>query len=190
LPRLESASSPKPPRPRAAGRRHSPLRGRRLTRWEAAVERAAASRAGAWLFVHAFHRIDERLLPLSRGRLSVAVGAPVGILEVTGARSGRTRRVPLLYLADGDRVVVIASNGAAPRHPAWLHNVRSHPGVHFAGGDGVRRAYRARVAGGAERERLWLLACDLYAGYAAYQRRAPERAFPVVVLEPRPLSRP
>src|SRR6185436_9806599 len=90
--------------------RYSPMRDRRLTAREAATERFAASRVGAWLFLHVFHRIDARLLPLTRGRLSVAVGAPVGMLETVGARTGALRRTPLLYAADGDRLVLIASN--------------------------------------------------------------------------------
>jgi deazaflavin-dependent oxidoreductase (nitroreductase family) len=164
--------------------RYSRLLDRRLSVREAATERLASSRAGAWLFVHAFHHIDKRLLPSTRGRLSVAVGAPVGMLESTGARSGQKRHTPLLYAADGDRLVLVASNGGAARHPAWFHNVRAHPDVHFLTRDGAQRAYRASVAGGAERARLWELAADLYAGYPAYQARIPAREIPVVVLEP------
>src|SRR5919202_937272 len=97
--------------------RYSPMRGRRLTPYEQAVERFVGTRAGAWLFLHACNPVDRRLLPLTRGRLSVAVGAPVGLLETVGARTGRPRRTPLLYLADGERVVLVASNGGSPRHP-------------------------------------------------------------------------
>ena len=164
--------------------RYSNVRNRRLHRGEEAVERCASSRVGAWLFLHVFHRIDTRLLALSRGRLSVAVGAPVGMLDAAGARSGRMRRTPLLYSADGDRVVLIASNGGAQRHPGWYHNVRANPDVAFLTRDGVRRACRASVAHGPERERLWLLATDVYNGYTAYQLRARPREIPVVVLEP------
>ena len=160
------------------------MRDRRLTAREAATERFAASRVGAWLFLHVFHRIDARLLPLTRGRLSVAVGAPVGMLETVGARTGALRRTPLLYAADGDRLVLIASNCGGPRHPGWYHNVLARPDVHFVARDGVRRAYRAGVAVGAERARLWRLAADVYDGYTTYQRRTPARRIPVVVLAP------
>ena len=81
-------------------------------------------------------------------------------------------------------MVLIASNGGAQRHPGWYHNVRANPDVHFLTRDGVRRACRASVAHGPERERLWLLATDVYNGYTAYQLRARPREIPVVVLEP------
>jgi hypothetical protein len=64
--------------------RYSPGRGRRVTPYEQAVERLAASRAGAWAFLHVFSRIDRRLVPLTHGGLSVAIGAPVGLLETRG----------------------------------------------------------------------------------------------------------
>jgi len=92
--------------------------------------------------------------------------------------------VALLYAADGDRLVLIASNGGAPRHPGWYHNVLARPEVHFVARDGVRRAYRAGVADGAERARRWLLAADVYDGYTTYQRRTPARRILVVVLAP------
>jgi deazaflavin-dependent oxidoreductase (nitroreductase family) len=166
--------------------RHSPLRSRRLTRYEQSVERFAASRAGAWLFVHAFNPVDRRLLPVTRGRLSLAVGAPVGLLHTVGARTGRPRRTPVVYLREGERVILVASNGGSARHPAWHHNARAHPDVRFLSRESGTRAYRARVATGDERVRLWSRMTDLYAGYAAYQQRAGARELPLVVLEPLP----
>lgn len=146
------------------------------------MERFAASRLGAWLFLHAFNPADRVLLPLTRGRLTVAVGAPVGVLETTGARSGRRRRTPLLYFADGATLVIVASNGGNPRNPSWLHNLRAHPDVRFLSREHGWQTYRARVVSGDERARLWPLANDLYAGYAAYQARAAQRDLPVVAL--------
>jgi deazaflavin-dependent oxidoreductase (nitroreductase family) len=162
--------------------RYSPMRGRRLTPYEQAVERFVATRAGGWLFVHACNRVDQRLLPLTRGRLSLAVGAPVGLLETIGARTGRPRHTPLLYLADGERVVLVASNVGRPQDPAWLHNVKAHPDVRFLTRDGRRRTLRAHIARDAERAELWARLLDLYAGYAVYQRRAGARELAIVVL--------
>ncbi|HEY7077250.1 MAG TPA: nitroreductase/quinone reductase family protein [Solirubrobacteraceae bacterium] len=164
--------------------RDSALRGRRLTAYEQAVERVARSRLGAWAFVHAFNPVDRRLLALTRGRVSLAVGAPVALLETVGARTGRRRRTPLLYLLDGDDVVVVASNGGSGRHPAWLHNLRACESVRLLTPERGWRACRGRVATGAERARLWALIADLFAGYAGYQARARPREIPVVVLEP------
>ena len=156
-------------------RRYSNSRGRRLTAYEQAVERVAASQAGGWLFVHVFSRVDRRLLSLTRGRVSLAIGAPVGVLETTGARSGRRRRTPVLYLLDDATVVVVASNVGGARHPAWLHNLRARADVRFLTRERGWRAYKARVATGAERARRWELATDLYAGYRAYEGRTTRR---------------
>ena len=163
-------------------RRYSRGRGRRLTAYEQAVERLAASRAGAWAFLHVFNGIDRRLLPLTRGRLSLALGAPVGLLETHGARTGRLRRVPLLYVLDDERVILVASNGGSRSDPAWLHNVRACGAVRFLSRERGWLGYRAHVAAGAERARCWELAIDLYAGYGTYQSRAGGREIPVVVL--------
>jgi deazaflavin-dependent oxidoreductase (nitroreductase family) len=165
--------------------RYSQAQGRRLTAYEQIVERVAASPVGAWMFLHVCNPVDQRLLPLTRGRVSVAVGAPVGVLESRGARTNRRRRTPLLYVLDDDAPVLVASNGGSTRDPAWLHNLRRDPDVRFLSREHGWRAYRARLLTGAERARGWELATDLYAGYSAYQSRAAGREIPVVLLEPR-----
>src|SRR3954447_26258789 len=132
-------------------RRYSDLRGRRLTTYEATVERFVTTRPGAWAFVHLASPVDRRLVALTRARLSLAPKAPVGMLETTGARSGRPRRTALLYLADGPAVLLLASNGGQARHPAWLHNLRGEPAVRFLSREHGWRAYRARTAEPAER---------------------------------------
>jgi deazaflavin-dependent oxidoreductase (nitroreductase family) len=164
-------------------RRYSTLRGRRLTSYEQLVERFAASRAGTWALLHPLRAVDRRLLTLTRGRLGVAPRTPVGLLETTGARTGRVRRTPLLYLLDGDDVVLVASNGGSDRAPAWLHNVRARASVRLLTREHGWREYRARIATGAERASRWALATDLYAGYGGYQARA-RREIALVVLEP------
>lgn len=108
---------------------------------------------------------------------------PFLLLEHTGARSGRRRVTPLVYLTEGDGYAVIASKGGHPRHPAWLHNLRAQPDVTVQVGS-RRIDVRAREAEGEERERLWARAVEAYGPYADYQART-ERRIPVVVLEPR-----
>ena len=162
--------------------RYSALRGRQLTMYETAVERFAASRTGAWLFLHVINPIDRRLLPLSHGRLSLAVGAPVGLLQTVGAKTGQVRRTPLLYRRDPDEIILIASNGGSRRHPAWLHNVKANPDLWFLTAEDGWRQYRARIQHSEARAERWTRALDLYAGYQTYQQRAHEREIPVVVL--------
>jgi deazaflavin-dependent oxidoreductase (nitroreductase family) len=111
------------------------------------------------------------------------LGAPMLILVTIGRRSGKRRETPLMYLEDEGRYVVAGTNAAATQTPAWVHNV-------LASGEGevtVRgRAERvsARLAEGAERERIWPRLVQTYGGYERYREMA-EREIPVVVLTPR-----
>jgi deazaflavin-dependent oxidoreductase (nitroreductase family) len=108
---------------------------------------------------------------------------PVLLLDHVGARSGTRRTSPLVYGVDGANLVLIASKGGFPKHPAWFHNLRANPDTTVQVGS-ERRAVRARVAEGEERARLWALMVSVYSGYEGYRRRT-EREIPVVVLEPR-----
>lgn len=103
------------------------------------------------------------------------------LLHTTGARTGRRRTTPLLFMPDGDALVVVGSNGGSLRHPAWLHNVRATPGVEVTVGRTTRQV-RARVADPAEKARLWPLLNRLYP-YDDYQRHT-TREIAVVLLEP------
>jgi deazaflavin-dependent oxidoreductase (nitroreductase family) len=161
-----------------------PDRRRKVSALHRQGERFVASRLGAWSFINVAMRIDRVLLPLSGGRVSVALGQQVGLLETVGARSGERRRTPLLYLRDGSHVVLIASKGGNPKHPAWYWNVKANPRVRFLGPGGLTGDYLAREAEGDERSRLWEEAVDYYDGYATYQGRSEGRRIPVIVLEP------
>ncbi len=147
------------------------------------LKRAVASPPGTWLYLHVFPHIDRPLLRLSRGRLSIAVGQPVLLLETVGARSGLRRETPLVYTASGEDVVLVASNGGRPGHPAWYHNLRAHPEAELTL-RGRRGRYRAREAEGEERQKLWDRALEVYPGYDTYQRRTGGRRIPVMVLSP------
>src|SRR5262245_47848170 len=149
-------------------------------RW---TEAFAKTRAGGWLAVHVGNPIDQRLVPLTNGRFGTFLGAPVGLLETVGAKSGQRRKTPLLYLDDGERVVLVASKAGAARHPSWLHNLRANPRVSFLRRGGHRGTYVAREAERAERDQRRARVHDLYAGYDTYQGRTP-RKIPIVVLDP------
>src|SRR3954452_17059978 len=154
------------------------------SRVEKVLQAFAQTPLGGKLFISVFPAIDRRLIPLTRGRLSTGLGQPIVLLHARGAKSGVERNPPLLATKRGDLLFVIASKAGARRHPAWFHNTRANPDIEVTI-DGRRRPMRARVAEGEERERLWAMACDHYSGYATYQRRAPNRVIPVVVLQPR-----
>lgn len=120
---------------------------------------------------------------LSGGRLMGRMfGAPVGLLTTTGRTSGRARTVPLLYLADGGDVIVVASQGGAPRHPGWFLNLEAHPKAMLQIGR-RRIPVTAQRLAPAERDRLWPALVALYQPYEEYQRRT-TRLIPLVRLTP------
>ena len=100
-----------------------------------------------------------------------------------GAKSGTERVSPLVYLPDGDDMVIVASKAGYPKHPAWFHNLKANPDTTVQI-KGERRQVHARVARPEERDRLWAKAVETYPGYRTYQARA-GREIPLVVLEPR-----
>jgi len=104
------------------------------------------------------------------------------LLTTTGRKSGRPRTTPLLYLEDGGNLVVIASNGGNPNHPAWWLNLKSDPQATVQVGR-ERRAVSAEEATGEERERLWRAVVDVNSGYEGYQKST-SRRIPVVLLRP------
>ena len=112
------------------------------------------------------------------GRL---LGVPMLLLTTTGRRSGQPHTTALTYLTEGVHFVIVASNGGAPHHPAWLLNLRAHSEAQIQVG-ATPHHVRAREAAGAERERLWTRMVHLYAGYGGYQARTTRR-IPVVILE-------
>ncbi|MEA2271537.1 MAG: hypothetical protein QOI98_245 [Solirubrobacteraceae bacterium] len=158
------------------------VRKRQLNRFERVLENFAASKAGGWFYVNVANKVDAPLLRMSNGRISLSVGQPVLLLTTRGAKSGKPRAAPLLYMLDGDRIILIASKAGNLRHPSWYHNVKAHPDVDVKA-KGRSGRYRAREAEGEERERLWEIANDQYRGYDVYQERAGDRRIPVIVLE-------
>ena len=108
-------------------------------------------------------------------------GAPCLVLTTTGAKSGRQRKSALIFGADGDNCVLIASKGGAPSHPDWYRNLVANPTVQVQVNSDVFTAV-ARTSEGPERERLWLLMTAIWPSYDEYRGRT-DRHIPVVVLE-------
>lgn len=131
-------------------------------------------------FITALH---TRVYRLSGGKIGGhMLGCPVLLLITRGRKTGKERVTPLLYIPDNENVVLIASNGGVPNHPAWYLNLQAKPEVEVEIG-GRKLRVQAEDAGGAERERLWAKAVSMYASYADYQQRT-ERQIPVVILRP------
>jgi deazaflavin-dependent oxidoreductase (nitroreductase family) len=107
-------------------------------------------------------------------------GAPVLLLTTTGAKSGKARTSPVMYLPDGDRLLVFASKAGAPTNPDWYHNLLAHPRVTVEVGDDKYEA-DATVVKGEERDRLYEKQAELYPGFREYQEKT-SRTIPVVAL--------
>lgn len=134
--------------------------------------------------LRAVGKLNVPIYRATRGRVLGKIGrAPVLLLTTTGRRSREPRTAPLVYLADGERFVLIGSNAGNTRAPAWALNLRADPEAEVEV-CGARRRVRARVAEGEERADLWRRMNEQYAGFDDYTART-SRDIAVFVLEPR-----
>jgi deazaflavin-dependent oxidoreductase (nitroreductase family) len=106
---------------------------------------------------------------------------PLLLLTSTGAKSGQPRVSPLAYVADGDRLAIIASKGGAPTNPDWYYNLLANPTATVEVKD-QRFQVRATVANPAERDRLYARMVEQAPGFADYEKKT-ARKIPVVILE-------
>ena len=110
-------------------------------------------------------------------------GRPLLLLTTTGAKSGQRRTNPVMYLRDGDRLLVFASKGGAPTSPDWYHNLVVHHQVTVEVGNETYEA-TATVLSGQERDRLYAKQAQLYPQFGEYQAKT-TRQIPVIALERR-----
>jgi deazaflavin-dependent oxidoreductase (nitroreductase family) len=109
-------------------------------------------------------------------------GLPVIVLTTRGAKSGKIRKTPLMRVEHDGRYAAVASQGGAPAHPVWYHNVVADPHVELQ--DGPERGdMTARELTGDERAIWWDRAVAAFGDYAGYQQKT-DREIPVFLLEP------
>ncbi len=119
----------------------------------------------------------------SGGRIGGTFGkAPVALLTTIGRKTGEPRVSPLLFLRDGDRVILVASRGGSDKHPMWYLNLRANPKVQVQIKDEVL-ALTARLATEDERARYWAKLTAMYPTFDDYQSWT-DRVIPIVVCEP------
>jgi deazaflavin-dependent oxidoreductase (nitroreductase family) len=129
-------------------------------------------------------KLNTPLYRLSGGRIGGRVGrAPVLLLTTTGRKSGQPRTAPVVYLRDGENVVLINTNAGNAKVPAWSLNLKANPDAEVELGR-ERRKVRARVAEGDERADLWRKHVAQYEGFDHYKEKL-DREISVFVLEPR-----
>lgn len=119
----------------------------------------------------------------TKGTTLLDTGLPVVIVTHKGQKTGAIRKTPLMRVKDGDRYVLVGSQGGAPKDPAWVHNLRADPHIELRDETVVRPMHVREVEDAAEKARLWGLAVAAYPPYADYQKRT-QRQIPVFVAEP------
>jgi len=147
--------------------------------WSPTQERLATP------IIHLMTSLNVWAYRLTGGRLGGRFpgGAPVCLVTSTGKRSGQPRTAALLYLADGDNLVIVASKGGMSHSPAWYHNMVANPDVDVQIGSATR-PMRARRASDEEKAALWPRLVAMYPDYDDYQART-ARNIPVMILSPR-----
>lgn len=141
----------------------------------------ARNPVGQWKgFVRYASALNVLLYKLSGGRVMGSLeGVPICLVTMRGRRSGALKTIPLMYVPHGDAVLLVASLGGAPKHPAWYHSVRANPEIEIRIGR-QRRQLRAREASDEEHRALWPVAVAAYPSYADYQRKT-ERRIPILI---------
>lgn len=153
-----------------------------MTVYGRVLEKFGRTSAGYFFATRVAPVLDPPLLRLTGGRFSSVYPLPVMLLTTIGAKSGLRRVLPLVYVAEGDSLLLIASNYGRPGHPAWYRNLTVNPTVEVLAGarSGTFRA--AVVTDPSERDAAWHKALEVYAGYGDYEIRAAHRTIPIVRL--------
>jgi deazaflavin-dependent oxidoreductase (nitroreductase family) len=157
------ASTPRPLNPKQVERLNSPSTGTAI-KW--------MSKAQTWIFKASGGRLGNKFLR----------GAEVGILTTTGRKSGEARDSPLLFLQEGDRIVLVASQGGRATNPMWYLNLKANPKITFQSKKG-KFALTARDATDEEREEYWPKLDAMYADFVNY-RSYTDRKIPIVICDP------
>lgn len=144
--------------------------GRRPSKLSAALQNALTS-LHTFLYANTNGAIGGRMM-----------NSPVLLLTTRGRKTNKQRTVPLLYLADGDDLVLVASNGGATKHPTWWLNLQANPEAQIQV-RGTKQRVRAERASAEEKRRLWPSVVAMYPGYKKYQEIT-NRDIPVVILHP------
>ena len=110
-------------------------------------------------------------------------GLPVIIVTNRGRKTGAIRKTPLMRVVDGNNYILVASQGGAPQHPQWYHNLKADPNVEIRDKTEVYPMRAREVVDSSERERLWKIAVETFPNYQEYQHKT-DRLIPVFLAEP------
>ncbi len=134
-------------------------------------------------FMRFFTGLNVLAYSWSGGRLMNRFGGgDVCLVRMTGAKSGKEKEIPLMYVPYNYGVILVASMAGAPKHPTWYYNLLAHPEIEVSV-HGRKMKLVARRATDAEKAEVWPLCCGHYADFDLYQRRT-SRNIPVFICEP------
>ncbi|MGZ5308770.1 MAG: nitroreductase family deazaflavin-dependent oxidoreductase [Solirubrobacterales bacterium] len=139
-----------------------------------------------WKVFNRFVDVHTAIYRATRGRVGAKMPRAKGrmlLLDQVGRKSGKKRTQPLLYVEDGEDLVIVASKGGSHKHPAWFLNLMANPETTVQVGS-EKRSVIAREANDKERKRLWPRVVEAWSDYESYQQRT-ERQIPLVILSPR-----
>jgi deazaflavin-dependent oxidoreductase (nitroreductase family) len=135
-------------------------------------------------FIKPFSRLNSIIYKLSGGHLmGKFMGRPVVLITMKGAKTGKNRVIPLMYVPYKEGVIIVASQGGAPKSPVWHKNLIENPDI-VAQYRGKKMKLRARRVDDAEKAALWPICVEHYPDFEDYQNRT-DRNIPVYVCEPR-----
>jgi deazaflavin-dependent oxidoreductase (nitroreductase family) len=155
-----------------------------MTNESAKTSASTGSPPPRW-FLKLMTRVHVFLNGASGGRFfNTRGGVEVCFVKMKGAKSGRILTVPLMYVPFADGVLLVASQGGAPRNPVWYNNLVKHPDIEVRY-RGSRMKLRARLASPEEKPEMWPICDERYAPYAEYRTRT-TRDIPIFVCEPAP----
>ncbi len=147
------------------------------------LQSAGRTRAFAAFYRRYGPKADPWLFRKTQGRAAIPLGFPILLLTTTGARSGLSRVMPLVYVRDGDDFVVVGTNFGQRHHPGWTANLMAHPDASIEVGS-ERLPVTGELADRATWERLWPRFVALYPGYENYLTRCAPRKPRMVRLRP------
>lgn len=149
------------------------------------LTRVATTATASWLVSHTLPLIDRILYRFTQGRhtlLPLISHLSVVMLTTTGAKTGAHRTIPVVAVAMGSDLIIVASNYGKPNHPAWYYNLLANPGAYITR-DRETFEVDAHEALGDEREDCWQLCVRTFPGWEVYDDRT-HRHIPVMVLRP------
>ncbi len=149
------------------------------------IKTASSEQMGKLLpYLKVFSALNEKVYRLTNGRVLGKLGGyDVCLVTMTGAKSGKQRVIPLMYVPYNEGVIIVASQGGAPKNPVWFNNLVANPDIEVQY-KASKMQLRARRADVEEKEAVWPICCKYYPDYDIYQKRT-GRDIPVFICEPR-----